>query len=408
MIFFSKRAYLLPAASTLVAVPALALVASTAAAEELAAKPAVGTVRAPTLTLEGYEIIELPALPGFSQSFCEVITDAGVAGGASYNGEGSDGASEVWDANHKASGPVRVLPSETVGFTSQGDAVVEGYGEGWIGTRLVALMPRGVGANGSVLGLSSGGVAAEFTSNRIELLGHPPFGPFSESVDANATGAIVGSAMLDPYGQRSRPVYWRGHGAPARLLPGRPGVCGNDCGYAHAINDRGVIVGLAGDPSSANERAVKWVDEKLVELGSLGGPSSAHAINSAGTIVGVSYDARGDLRAFIHKGGKMLDLNTMVERPQQAARSPALKDEWIVQSAESINQKGEICGYAAKRGVIRAVLLKPKTTSIFISPSNEVDAAIALAKPPRIVKGKDAARPARKASVKDPKDPTPK
>ena len=101
------------------------------------------------------------------------------------------------------------------------------------------------------------------------------------------------------------------------------------------INDRGQIVGCAGEP----EHAFLWENGGMTDLGTLGGNSScARGINSRGQVVGHSKSATARLRhAFLWDRGEMTDLGT-------------LGGEWSV--ANAINDRGQVVGASETGGTV--------------------------------------------------------
>lgn len=81
-------------------------------------------------------------------------------------------------------------------------------------------------------------------------------------------------------------------------------------------NDAGVIVGYVtvNDPSYGwVDRAARWVNGTLLEMGTMGGHFSyAYGISQSGRIVGMSYTANdATRRAFLWQGGMFMDLGTL-------------------------------------------------------------------------------------------------
>lgn len=108
-----------------------------------------------------------------------------------------------------------------------------------------------------------------------------------------------------------------------------------------AINQRGDIVGFAGDPAFPDGdilHAFIWTKSGGIQaLGALPGHihSEAYGINQRRQVVGVSCDANfADCRAFVWKDGVMTDLNDL----KQAGYSARLDQ------AKDINARGEITG----------------------------------------------------------------
>lgn len=103
-------------------------------------------------------------------------------------------------------------------------------------------------------------------------------------------------------------------------------------GYALAINDDGVVVGLAWAPVTREEHAVRWDAAGATELPPLpsGIAAEPDAINAAGTAVGVTTLATGHYRATAWRDGTPIDLGTL----------PGIEDSW----AYAVNSAGWIVG----------------------------------------------------------------
>jgi probable HAF family extracellular repeat protein len=109
------------------------------------------------------------------------------------------------------------------------------------------------------------------------------------------------------------------------------------------INQRGDIVGFAGDPAFPEGdflHAFIWTEKGGIQpLGALPGHvhSEAYGINEKRQVVGLSCDANFvDCRAFIWENGVMTDLNDL-KQPGYSAR---------LEQAKDINEAGEITGRA--------------------------------------------------------------
>jgi len=101
--------------------------------------------------------------------------------------------------------------------------------------------------------------------------------------------------------------------------------------------------------ASGDTHAFLFNGSGMTDLGTLGGRNSvAKAINDAGLIVGQSDVAGADgPHAFIYQTGAMTDLNTLL---------PA-DSGWVLESANAINNVGEIAGVGAINGQRHAFLL---------------------------------------------------
>ena len=143
------------------------------------------------------------------------------------------------------------------------------------------------------------------------------------------------------------------------------GTLGGTYSHAYDINNDGQVVGsstIRGDPvMPGSSGLVKVFVEHafkcsyrmsfLSDLGTLGGLNSqASAINDSGQVVGSSTLA-GDLvrHAFLHDGGVMIDLNTLL---------PA-DSGWELTSARDINNSGQIVGSGIIGGQTHAFLMTP-------------------------------------------------
>jgi probable HAF family extracellular repeat protein len=141
------------------------------------------------------------------------------------------------------------------------------------------------------------------------------FGPgsFSRAWDVNDAGAVVG--------ERSRT-----QSSPVRAFLARNGQF-RDLGtlggsspspfsiesIAHAVNDRGQIVGTALPPEPPLH-AFLWEDGVMMDLGTLGGDAEAteaFGVNDRGHVVGASPTASREIHAFLWRDGAMQDLGTL-------------------------------------------------------------------------------------------------
>ena len=130
------------------------------------------------------------------------------------------------------------------------------------------------------------------------------------------------------------------------------GTIGGSTSYSTAISSSGVIVGSSSVKGDSTTHAVRFSGSgsKNTDLGTLGGSyGSANSINTAGKIVGqtdISEGARYRATLFSNTGGKNTDLGSLAA-PEVPANS----------SAQSINTRGRIVGYAASTSLGSAGIL---------------------------------------------------
>jgi probable HAF family extracellular repeat protein len=141
----------------------------------------------------------------------------------------------------------------------------------------------------------------------------------------NASGVVVGYSYT-PGNSYVHPVKWEG--ATITDLGTLPDAFG---GYATAINDRGVIVGISFS-FDHSQKAFIWENGVMTELPSIGGTYSwPVAINNNGEIVGYSYTAGRISRAVRWHNGAVIDLGSLSANGAQAV---------------DINDAGQITGIA--------------------------------------------------------------
>lgn len=215
--------------------------------------------------------------------------------------------------------------------------------------RELSLLPQDTGGaayaineNGEAVGYSTGGNGARAVSwtraGVIQAL-PTPAGTTSRALDINPRGDVVGVVEEQP----SRAALWPGKGAfvkgaLVRLDP-LQGFLGSE---AVSINERGDVVGFSVGVAGAldRNRAVLWRAGSIVpiDLGTLlgGGTfSRARDVNVRGEVVGVSTSDEGEHAFIWTEAGGMVDLNSLVSRP-----------DLVLVDAVSINRNGVILALA--------------------------------------------------------------
>jgi probable HAF family extracellular repeat protein len=124
--------------------------------------------------------------------------------------------------------------------------------------------------------------------------------------------------------------------------------------YATGLNDYGQVVGASDTAGAKSFHGFLWQQGHITDLGTLKGDANsvALAIGNNGLVLGASLDANFNLRAVLWKNGTPTDLNTLV--PADSTLN--------LETACSINDKGEIIGFAALKSnptESHAYLVKP-------------------------------------------------
>ncbi len=121
-----------------------------------------------------------------------------------------------------------------------------------------------------------------------------------------------------------------------------------------AMNDAGQSAGYA-TLSNYDTHAARWdPNGKVHDLGTLGGSySKAEDISNAGQVVGMADLSNvaqpGNRRAFLHDGTEMIDLNDRL----------ADGGDWLLSTAWSINDAGQIAAYGTRDGSQGSCRLTP-------------------------------------------------
>lgn len=114
------------------------------------------------------------------------------------------------------------------------------------------------------------------------------------------------------------------------------------------------VIGQLGDSSLAIPmRAFVFRNGKFTDIGTLPGgtQSASRAVNNKGQVVGCSAVTQSVPlnHAFLYADGKLLDLNACIP----------MHSGWVLESAEAINDLGQITGIGAYHGRSRWFLLTP-------------------------------------------------
>jgi probable HAF family extracellular repeat protein len=213
----------------------------------------------------------------------------------------------------------------------------------------------GVNDSGHVVGYSGSGFLNQRaflrTTGAMQNLGTLG-GNRSRALAVNNPGDVVGSSETSIYIDHAF-LFSNGTMNDLGTIGGNP----NGNSVAVDINDKGQIVGTS---TVGNDlftvHATLWRNGKPKDLGALPGYpySYGKGINNAGHVVGLSSVMEEGLsgdekRAFLYRGGRMLNLNDALPK----------NTPWVRLQANSINDDGVIVGTGKLNGELRGFLLTP-------------------------------------------------
>ncbi|MCH8259857.1 MAG: hypothetical protein IIC46_06595 [Planctomycetes bacterium] len=215
------------------------------------------------------------------------------------------------------------------------------------GTRSVALAVNSAGQIAGYWGNHVIGPWQTFIWENGEMIDLGPSigGLHNRGFDINEAGSITGR-WRSKEGDELMAFLWH-DGRMTDLGP----IPGGFSSQGEGINIHNQIAGwgILPDPDGGGTltHAFFWENGRMIDLGTLPGfpRGGATAINDAGTIVGQSWGA--GQAGFIWQDGVMTDLNELVP------------PEFEIDSANAINNTGQITGTAIVPTGIAAVLLTP-------------------------------------------------
>ncbi len=168
----------------------------------------------------------------------------------------------------------------------------------------------------------------------------------------NSAGEVAGWGYND---EGFRAILWS-NGRITDL-----GTLGGSYSQAYGINDVGQITGQAYITGGIGADAFLYDNGVMQDLGTITSPTGGNGqyaygfgINNDGVVVGEStYQKNGQgivYHAFVYSNGKMKDLNRLI---------PA-NSGWVLSTAYSINDAGQIVGYGTYKNQQHGFLLTPQ------------------------------------------------
>lgn len=209
----------------------------------------------------------------------------------------------------------------------------------------------------------------------------------------NTVGEVAGHVTFVTNGRARRRVFLYDGGAP-RLLP----VSSGANSVAMALNDSGTVLAnvACGLFETQSQVALWWGEAVTMIKPEPGGGIWGTALTPGGRVCGRMMTAQGNIRAFLHEGGRTYDLNASSTFQSEAlgandarvvvgrfmddsGRREAFRwtpadgfralgelvrgaPDWILQKAVAVNAAGWIAGTGLRDGALRGFLLMPVST----------------------------------------------
>jgi len=187
-------------------------------------------------------------------------------------------------------------------------------------------------------------------------------GQYARAHSINDAGAVTGNSQIGSGFGSLHAFLWTAAGGIQDL-----GTLAGTTSTGNFINANGHVVGKSTIGNDNRHHAFLW-DGTMHDLGAIGDNdflsdrSEAFRVNIHDHVVGTTYRpyTGGALSqiAFVHRGGQMLDLETLLD---------ASSTDWRLYVATGINDAGQIAVYARRISTnqLRAVLLTPNETMPF-------------------------------------------
>ena len=340
-----------------------------------------------------YKVIDLGTYPGDVRSIANGVDDAGDVVGTSFSAGSPDPVVSPPQSHaflRKHDGHGHLIDLGLSGMESQASGVVGRQTNDWDNDRDDERNKlRITGAAGVD---PQHYTAYLYQDHLVRYLGDLPGGRYSVGMAVNRRGEVAGVA--DNENGLARPFLYKNGN-----LINLGSLADNGFAVAYAINDRGDVVGYSDTPDFATD-AFLYTDHQMMDIGGLPGSSFnvASAINNAGQIAGTSsgtgsqawrwengifttippltggkdtvayginqfgtvvgsadlpdFPAGSDIlvaHAFIYDNCGTKDLNDLISSDSG----------WVLNTAQSINDRGEIVGGGTIQGESHAFLLKP-------------------------------------------------